>query len=238
MIDWLPEDLAPSFPHTSSALTDENANGLLAAGGRLTPEWLVSAYRQGIFPWYDDESPILWWSPAPRMCLAKEDFRLGRTLKKALKKSSFSITTNTDFQGVIHKCSEPRDDHEGTWITEEMMEAYCDLHSNGLAISAECWNDDGELVGGLYGVAIGNIFFGESMFSHRDSASKITFANLCPFLFDAGIKLIDCQMHTDHLAQFGAKEVSRSDFERLLRKHANTHTGISNISLPTMIKQP
>ena len=218
MIDWLPEDLPPKFPHTHSALTDPNANGLLAAGGRLTPEWLLHAYQQGIFPWYDKESPILWWSPAPRMILTPTSFRLGRSLNKAMRRQNYTITCNQAFSAVIHQCSLPRDKQADTWITDEMKFAYLRMHINDQAMSAEYWDKDGHLAGGLYGIRVGTAFFGESMFSRTSNASKITFAHFAKALFDSGIELIDCQMHTDHLAGFGAEEVDRDEFELRLSK--------------------
>lgn len=214
MIDWLQEDLAPHFPDTSSA--QQEPNGLLAAGGLLTPAWLVAAYRRGIFPWYDDESPILWWSPAPRMVLKAEDFHLGRTVRKLMKKSDFKISCDLAFAEVIHQCAQPRAGEDGTWITEEMEQAYITLNANGISHSVECWNHLGELVGGLYGLQINKVFFGESMFSRESNASKLVFAHFAKFLFSSGIIMIDCQMHSDHMAQFGAHEIDRREFESLL----------------------
>lgn len=219
MIDWLQEDLPPHFPDTAKAQTDPN--GLLAAGGLLTPAWLIAAYRRGIFPWYDDESPILWWSPAPRMILKAEDFHLGRTVRKLLKKSDYKISCDLAFNEVIYQCAQPRDDQDGTWITDEMEQAYIRLNANGISHSVECWDSAGELIGGLYGLQINGVFFGESMFSHASNASKLCFAYFAQFLFKSGIKLIDCQMHSDHMAQFGAKEVERKEFEDLLSDAIN-----------------
>lgn len=225
MIDWLPEDLPASFPDTRSALTEAEANGLLAAGGKLTPDWLIHAYQSGIFPWYDKDSPILWWSPAPRMILNPKDFRIGRSLRKAMKKQSYTITCNQAFPAVIHNCALPRDKQADTWITDDMKLAYIRLNLNNQALSAEYWNDQGQLCGGLYGVIIGGAFFGESMFSHTSNASKITFAYFAQTLFDAGVEMIDCQMHTDHLAGFGALEVDRPDFENSLAMATAKKTG-------------
>lgn len=219
MIDWLQEDLPPHFPDTALAQTDPN--GLLAAGGLLTPAWLVAAYRRGIFPWYDDESPILWWSPAPRMILKASDFHLGRTVRKLLKKSDYKISCDLAFNEIIYQCAQPRDDQDGTWITDEMEQAYIRLHANGIGHSVECWNSKGELIGGLYGLQINGVFFGESMFSLASNASKLSFAYFAQFLFDSGIKIIDCQMHSDHMAQFGAKEIERHEFENLLNSAIN-----------------
>jgi leucyl/phenylalanyl-tRNA--protein transferase len=214
MIDWLQEDLAPHFPDTKTAQLEPN--GLLAAGGLLTPEWLVAAYRRGIFPWYDDESPILWWSPAPRMVLKAKDFHLGRTVRKLMKKSDFRISCDLAFSEVIYQCAQPRDEEEGTWITEEMEQAYIHLNDNGISHSVECWSHSGELIGGLYGLHINKVFFGESMFSRENNASKLVFAYFAQFLFASGIVMIDCQMHSDHMAQFGAREIDRPEFESLL----------------------
>jgi len=214
MIDWLQEDLAPYFPDTKFA--QEEPNGLLAAGGLLTPAWLIAAYRRGIFPWYDDDSPILWWSPAPRMVLKAEDFHLGRTVRKLMKKSDFKISCDLTFPDVIYQCAQPRDGEDGTWITEEMEQAYIHLHDNGISHSVECWSCSGELIGGLYGLQINKVFFGESMFSRKSNASKLVFAYFAQFLFDSGIVMIDCQMHSDHMAQFGASEIDRIEFETLL----------------------
>lgn len=214
MIDWLQEDLPPHFPNTQDAQVEPN--GLLAAGGQLSPAWLIHAYRRGIFPWYDDESPILWWSPAPRMVLKAEDFHLGRSLKKVMKKTLFKISCDRCFEDVIYQCAQPRAEDEGTWITDEMMEAYVRLNENGISHSIECWDVDGTMVGGLYGLQINGAFFGESMFSHVSNASKLAFAYLAQYLFSQGVSLIDCQMHSDHMAQFGAQEIDRSEFEARL----------------------
>lgn len=216
MIDWLQEDLPPHFPPTSTAQPEPN--GLLAAGGLLTPAWLTAAYRQGIFPWFDDESPILWWSPAPRMILRAEDFHLGRTVRKLMKKSKCKVSCNLAFNEVIFQCAQPRRDEEGTWITEEMEQAYQRLNNNGVCHSVECWDHSGELVGGLYGIQINKAFFGESMFSRANNASKLVFAHFAEFLFRSGVTMIDCQMHSDHMAQFGARELARPDFESILHE--------------------
>lgn len=216
MIDWLQEESAPYFPDTSRAQNEPN--GLLAAGGLLTPAWLTKAYRLGIFPWYDDESPILWWTPAPRMILKQGDLHLSKSLRKTMKKKDYKISCNLAFNEVIYQCALPReDDQAGTWITGDMMQAYCRLHENGVAHSIECWDKDGNLQGGLYGLLINQVFFGESMFSRGNNASKLAFAHLATFLFRHGVKLIDCQMHSDHMAQFGAQEVPRAEFEKYLQ---------------------
>lgn len=219
MIDWLQEDIAPHFPQTDTAQLEPN--GLLAAGGLLTPSWLTSAYRRGVFPWFDDDSPILWWTPAPRMVLKAEDFHLGRTVRKLMRKSDYKISCDLAFSEVIYQCAQPREDEAGTWITEEMEQAYIRLSANNIAHSVECWDSSGELIGGLYGLQINKAFFGESMFSRASNSSKLVFAYFASFLFDAGITMIDCQMHSDHMAQFGAAEIDRSEFEKLLRRATN-----------------
>lgn len=215
MIDWLQEESAPYFPNTSRAQVEPN--GLLAAGGLLTPAWLTSAYRLGIFPWFDDESPILWWTPAPRMVLKKGDLHIAKSLRKLMNKKNYSISCNLAFSEVIYQCALPRDDDQGTWITDEMMQAYCRLNANGIAHSVECWSDEGELIGGLYGVLINQVFYGESMFSRASNASKLAFAHLASYLFTHGVHMIDCQMHSHHMEQFGAQEITRLDFEQGLQ---------------------
>ncbi len=211
-ISWLNSSI--EFPSTSRALDDPN--GLLAAGGDLSSERIVSAYKRGIFPWYSEGQPILWWSPAPRMILVPEQLHIGRTTKKLLRKKKFTVTVDLDFKSVINNCSTiSRNDQDGTWITPEMISAYIELAERGIAHSVECWQDN-ELVGGLYGIALGKVFFGESMFSKVSGASKIAFIELARTLRRWQFTLIDCQQHTDYLESFGAKEVSREDFEFLL----------------------
>lgn len=230
MIDWLQEELPPHFPETASA--QQEPNGLLAAGGLLSPAWLVAAYRRGIFPWYDEESPILWWSPAPRMVLQAEDLHLGRSVRKLMRTSSYRVTCNLAFSEVIYQCAQPRDDGAGTWITDEMEQAYIRLNANDISHSVECWDEKGELVGGLYGLLINRVFYGESMFSRANNASKLVFALFSSYLFKAGVSLIDCQMHSDHMAQFGANEVERDEFESLL---ASALGQPFKIQLPVML---
>lgn len=230
MIDWLQEDATPYFPNTQ--LAHKEPNGLLAAGGMLTPAWLITAYKRGIFPWFDDESPILWWSPAPRMILKAEHFHIGRSLRKLIRKTPYQFSCNLAFEEVIFQCAQARDDEAGTWITQEMEQAYVRLNANNISHSIECWSPQGELIGGLYGILINRVFYGESMFSRANNASKLAFAHFAQFLFDAGIELIDCQMHSDHMAQFGAAEVEREEFERLLNNALNEST---QIQLPTFL---
>ena len=213
MIGWLnPGDL---FPPAETALVDPN--GLLCAGLELTPELVLAAYERGIFPWYSEGQPVLWWSPDPRMVLMPQDFNLHRSLRKTLRSSRFEIRTDTRFEAVMRACAEPRPEQGGTWISEAIVDAYSALHRAGFAHSVETWMD-GELVGGLYGIALGRVFFGESMFIRRTDASKIAFAHLIVQLKRWQFELIDCQQKTDHLASLGAAPISRLDFlERLSR---------------------
>ncbi|WP_299975277.1 leucyl/phenylalanyl-tRNA--protein transferase [uncultured Pseudoteredinibacter sp.] len=203
------------FPPTSQAL--EDPNGLLAAGGELDPDTLLSAYRQGIFPWFDDSQPILWWSPSPRAVIIPGEEHISRSLRKHIRRSGQQIRCNTAFAQVMEQCAAPRADEEGTWITDEMLEAYLQLHKLGHAHSVETWQDD-TLVGGLYGLHIGSVFFGESMFSKQSNASKFAFASLCQISKTLGIELIDCQVSNPHLTSLGSVELERGDFEALLGK--------------------
>ncbi len=203
------------FPPLESALREPN--GLLAIGGDLGPQRLLAAYRGGIFPWFSPGEPILWWSPDPRMVLLPERLKVSRSLHKALRRSEMKVCFDTAFREVMQACAEaPRDGQSGTWIVPEMIEAYCHLHQLGVAHSVETWRD-GRLVGGLYGVAIGGMFYGESMFHHETGASKIAFVHLVRFLQEKGYGMIDCQMHTGHLASLGAEEIPRADFLRRLQ---------------------
>ena len=208
MIPWL--ENADRFPPPEHALSDPN--GLLCAGGDLSPTRILQAYRQGIFPWYSADEPILWWSPNPRMVLVPSEFRMTRSLRRTLRDDDYRVQLDHDFAAVIGACAEtPRPGQSGTWITAEMRAAYATLHELGYAHSVETWVDD-QLVGGLYGLAIGKMFYGESMFSRRTDASKIAIAHLVRFLGEQGFGLIDCQMSTPHLASLGAREIPRSDF--------------------------
>lgn len=207
---WLEADSDPArFPDPQYALTEPD--GLLAVGGDLSPARLLNAYRQGIFPWYSDDQPILWWSPNPRAVLYPNKLKVSRSLRKTLRKRPFRVTLDTAFAEVIEACSAPRDDQEGTWITAEMKQAYLNLHRLGFAHSVESWAGD-ELVGGLYGVSLGKVFFGESMFTRRSDASKVAFAHLNTQLKRWGFGLIDCQVHTGHLASLGAEDIPRERF--------------------------
>jgi len=210
----LNEDLV-DFPSTADALGEPN--GLLALGGRLTPEWLLAAYSRGIFPWYSDDQPILWWSPSPRCVVFPAQIRFSRSLRKTLRRGHFQVTFDQDFAGVIDGCAAPRADGGGTWITAEMRAAYLAMHRLGHAHSVEVW-EGGELVGGLYGIAIGRVFFGESMFHRATDASKVAFASLVHQLQTWDCQLMDCQVSNPHLTSLGAVEVSREVFESLLSR--------------------
>lgn len=195
---------------------DADPRGLVAVGGDLRPQRLLDAYRRGIFPWYEDGLPILWHSPDPRMVLLANDLRIGRSLRKRLKKNPYSVRLDTAFEEVIRRCaSVPREGQHGTWITEEMIEAYLKLHQMGYAHSAEAWLGD-RLVGGLYGVCIGDVFCGESMFALEPDASKCAFVWLVRQLQAWGVQVVDCQVYTEHLAGFGATEWPREEFLALL----------------------
>lgn len=210
---WLDEQLL-EFPDTSQALSDPD--GLLAVGGDLSPERLLQAYTRGIFPWFSDGQPILWWSPNPRTVVLPTELHIGRSVRKLLKRNFFKITMDSAFHQVIQQCATiSRNGEDGTWITEEMLQAYLDLHNAGFAHSVEAWQD-GQLVGGLYGIALGKVFFGESMFSRISGASKVAFVNLVKQLQLWQFELIDCQMKTEYLISFGAKEISREQFESKL----------------------
>jgi leucyl/phenylalanyl-tRNA--protein transferase len=208
MIPWLPPDAI--FPPPEQALTEPN--GLLAAGGDLSPRRLLAAYRRGIFPWYSAGEPILWWSPDPRMVLFPDELKVSRSLAKTLRNANYEVRLDTVFGDVVRACAgKPRDGQSGTWISREMQVAYGDLHLLGYAHSVETWID-GKLAGGLYGVALGRAFYGESMFSDARDASKIALAHLCAHLKQRGFGIIDCQMETRHLASLGARPISRRDF--------------------------
>ena len=211
------------FPPPDAA----EASGLLAVGGDLRPERLLLAYSVGIFPWYNEGTPILWHSPDPRMVLRASELHVSRSLRKEIRRQPYRITTDTAFEEVIERCAEiPRPGQDGTWITSEMCDAYIDLHRRGYAHSAEAWLGD-ELAGGLYGVSLGRAFFGESMFSIRPDASKIAFVALVRWMQSWGVELIDCQVYTEHLARLGASQWPRREFLAALREaldHA-THLG-------------
>jgi len=205
--------MADDFPDTEEAL--QEPDGLLAAGGDLSPERLLSAYRNGIFPWFSAGQPILWWAPDPRSVLFPDRLKISRSLAKTLRRNRFEVSVDTAFSAVMHGCAEPRRDQPGTWITDTMLEAYTTLHRHGYAHSIECWHD-GVLAGGLYGVAIGRVFFGESMFTRERDASKVALVALVERLRAWDFRLIDCQIHNPHLASLGAEVIPRTDFNRLL----------------------
>ncbi len=204
------------FPPIQNALSEPN--GLLAIGGNLSSERLLTAYRSGIFPWFSEGEPVLWWSPDPRMVLFPQDFKVSKSLAKRLKKKDYEVRFNTNFRQVMEACAETnRPGQDGTWITTEIIDAYCELHQLGYAHSAETWIDN-SLVGGLYGVLINKMFYGESMFHHLTDASKIAFAHLVQFLTVKDVGMIDCQMNTQHLASLGAQEIPRTEFMMHLKK--------------------
>ena len=205
----MPHSAPDAFPDPELAL--DEPNGLLAAGGDLGPTRLLCAYRRGIFPWFSDGQPILWWSPDPRAVLWPEALRVSRTLRRTLRRETFTISANTAFDRVVRECARPRAGQDGTWITRGMATAYGRLHRAGHAHSIECWRG-AELAGGLYGVAIGRVFFGESMFSRSADASKVALAHLCTL----GFGIIDCQLPNPHLARLGAVEMERQRFVALL----------------------
>ena len=208
------------FPPTEEAEGD----GLLAVGGDLTKERLLAAYSKGIFPWYEAGQPILWWSPDPRLVLIPEELKISRSLRKALRKQQFEIRFDSAFQQVIKACADVRTQQgEGTWIIPEMQQAYTELHQDGFAHSVESWLD-GELAGGLYGISLGQCFFGESMFSTRNDSSKVALVALVEFSKQVGIKMIDCQMTTSHLLSLGAREIKRKVFLQNLKIHLEEPT--------------
>ena len=217
-IDWL-EDTNFKFPDVSSALTEPD--GLLAASELLTPELVIEAYKRGIFPWYSEGQPVLWWSPNPRCVLYPKNFHISRSFKRTLNNNPFEIKTNTAFRETMLACAAPRanvvdEENAGTWITPAMLNVYYQLHEAGVAHSIECWHNE-QLVGGMYGLALGDIFFGESMFSKMKDASKVAMHHICthikPFMVDA-------QVHSDHLASLGAQDIDRNEFTSIIREHS------------------
>lgn len=213
MIFLLDEEPGAPFPDIS--LAEREPNGLLAVGGDLSPQRLINAYLQGIFPWFGEGEPILWWSPDPRTVLFPDRIKIRRSLRKTLKKNIFTLTFDRNFEAVIHGCALPRERSPGTWLMPEVIEAYHRQHELGLAHSLEVWQDK-KLVGGLYGMAIGRVFFGESMFSRVPDSSKIALVYLCRKLLEWGFKMIDCQIYTPHLATLGAEEIPRETYRRHL----------------------
>lgn len=213
-LPWLDPDYL-WFPPAEEAL--EEPDGLLALGGDLAPQRLVHAYRHGIFPWFSDDQPILWWSPDPRCVLFPDEIHVSRSLRRTLNRDYFRITTDQAFHRVIHLCGSTRP--EGTWITDDMEQAYIELHRQGYAHSIEAWNPRGELVGGLYGLAMGCCFFGESMFSLETNASKTILVHLCGQLRDSGYQLMDCQVESPHLLSMGARTIPRATFLSILKSN-------------------
>ena len=213
MIPWLRRDTP--FPPVESAL--RHPGGLLAAGADLSPQRLIDAYRRGIFPWFSAGEPILWWSPDPRMVLFPGELKISRSLAKRLRRREFEARLDTAFAEVMRACAAPRQGADGTWITPQMQQAYLRLHELGWAHSVETWVE-GELVGGLYGIAIGRAFYGESMFARTSDASKVALAHLARHLESRGFGVIDCQMSTAHLASLGAREIPRREFVAALRE--------------------
>lgn len=203
------------FPPLGRAL--RSPSGLLAMGGDLSAERLVAAYRHGCFPWYSHGQPLMWWSPDPRTVLFPEELHVPRSLRKTLRQQHFRITYDSAFEQVIHACAQPRSSDSGTWVTPAMQSAYTRLHQLGHAHSVEVWHGQ-QLVGGLYGIAMGRLFFGESMFARMSDASKVGFVTLVQDLQQAGFTLIDCQMPTEHLARFGARDIPRSKFQQYLQR--------------------
>ena len=213
-------DPRPDVPFPPVELAETEPDGLLAVGGDLSPTRLLNAYRHGIFPWYSEGQPLLWWSPDPRLVLYPERIHISRSLGKTLRNKPFTCSFDRDFEGVIRACAAPRRDQEGTWITGAMDAAYCELHRLGHAHSVEVWQE-GQLAGGLYGIAIGRVFFGESMFSRRRDASKVALVHLARQLAAWDYRLIDCQVYTAHLASLGAEEIERALFCRELARWCN-----------------
>lgn len=207
-----------SFPPTKLAL--DEPNGLLAVGGDLSSDRLIEAYRRGIFPWYEQGQPILWWSPSPRTVLYPQSVHCSSSMRKWLRKSSWQAVIDRDFAQVVELCAAPRPGSGGTWITSAMKEAYVELHRMGLAHSIEIYNNHQQLLGGLYGIAYGNVFYGESMFSRATNASKMALLILARHLHQREFALIDCQVASEHLFSLGAQELAREDFEAILATHA------------------
>ena len=225
-IAWLSaEDPPGNFPDVETALREPD--GLLAAGGDLSMERILAAYRHGIFPWYDEGQPILWWSPDPRCVLRPQELRVSRRLAQYARRSNLTLHFNTAFGDVIRACAGERRSQQGTWITTEMISAYEDLHASGWAHSVEI-RDEGQLVGGLYGLCIGRVFFGESMFSSTDNASKFAMLGLAAHMLDRGLELIDCQVVSQHLLSIGAMTIPRREFSAALRTLCEPATPVAD----------
>ncbi|HEY4645404.1 MAG TPA: leucyl/phenylalanyl-tRNA--protein transferase [Steroidobacteraceae bacterium] len=219
-IVWLSDEAGVGFPPVANALTEPD--GLLAAGGDLSPQRLITAYERGIFPWYAEGQPVLWWSPDPRAVLFPADLRISRSLRKRMRSAGVETRLDSAFSAVIAACSAPRCAGNGTWLTSEMIAAYARLHELGFAHSVECWRE-GQLVGGLYGVCLGRVFFGESMFSRETDASKIALVRLVDEAMARGIAVIDCQITSPHLQSLGSRSIPRREFTKLLLEHCHPH---------------
>ncbi len=215
-----PFDPQQPFPDPETALIEPN--GLLAVGGCLSMQRLLNAYQHGIFPWFNSNEPILWWSPDPRLVIVPGQEKISRSLKKTLRRGIYKVTYDRCFVDVMKACAAPRQNTTGTWITEEILEAYQRLHQHHFAHSVEVWKGD-VLVGGLYGVAIGQVFFGESMFHRQTDASKVAFVTLMAQLRQWGYQLVDCQVRSEHLLSLGAKEIPRSQFNALLQHYCSAN---------------
>lgn len=202
------------FPPADKAAAD----GLLAIGGDLKPERLLLAYRSGIFPWFNEDEPPLWWCPDPRCVILPDELYISKSMRQLLKQNAFTVTVNKTFADVIHLCAETRQQREGTWITDEIKEAYGTLHRSGYAVSVEAWQNE-ELVGGLYGIRMGKLFFGESMFSKVSNASKYAFISYVQQLKNEGVLLIDCQIYTAHLESLGARMIPRKEFLEIVQQN-------------------
>ena len=218
MVPWI--ESALDFPAVNTALAEPN--GLLCVGADLAPQTIIAAYSRGIFPWFSDNQPILWWSPDPRMVLFPAEFKVSKSLAKSVNRKLFEIRFDSAFAEVISACSEPRQQGGGTWIVAEMQVAFAQLHALGVAHSIESWRD-GKLVGGLYGLALGRMFFGESMFARETDASKVALVALVDKLKRDGFELIDCQQETGHLASFGARPIARDNFVQRLKELINSN---------------
>jgi len=208
---------APDIGFPDTRLAESDPNGLLAIGGDLSQERVLNAYRRGIFPWFSAGQPILWWSPAPRMVLYPDELHISRSLRRSLRRRAYQVSVNQAFEAVIRACAAPRATQSGTWLVPEMIASYAALHHAGFAHSVEVWRGD-ELAGGLYGIALGQVFFGESMFSRRTDASKVALVLLAELAMAHPFQLIDCQVYTEHLASLGAREISREHFQATLQQ--------------------
>jgi len=207
-------------------------DGLLAVGGDLDPDRVLKAYRKGIFPWFNNDEPLLWWSPNPRFIILPSTFKISKSMRPIVRKYNYTVTVNKVFDEVIANCKliNRKDQQFDSWITDDMQQAYIQLHQLGHALSVEFWNENKELSGGLYGLLLGTVFCGESMFAKQSNASKIAFAHFANFLFNNGCKMIDCQTYTNHLQSFGGRNLSRSIFLKMLNKHQAKQMDFSDIN--------